>query len=83
MLGFADIYFNVVCFSVLANYHTGVNFLAGADKEDSTFLGAVETVGYGFSGFKCNQRSLFAVLNIAFVWGISVKCCLLYTSRCV
>ena len=73
MLGLTYIYFNVISLCIFTDDHTGVYFFTGSDEECSTLLCAVETIGDGFTCFKGNERTLLTVLNISFVWRISVK----------
>ena len=60
-------------FCTLTDHHTGVYLFSRPDEESTTLLCGEETVSYGFTGFKGNQRSLFAVLDVALVWSIVVK----------
>ena len=55
MLGLAYIDFDIICFGVLSDYHSGVYLLSGADKQGAAFLGAVQPVGDRFSGLKGDQ----------------------------
>ena len=75
MFCFTYIYFDIICLGILADDHTGIDFFAGTDEKCSTFLCTVKAISYRFTGFVCDQGTLFAVLDISFIWSISVECC--------
>ena len=75
MLCLADIQLDILCLSVLSDDHPGVNLLPGTDEESTPFLSTVQTVSHGFACLKCDQGTLFPVLDISLVRCISVKTC--------
>ena len=72
MLGFAHVQLNIFGFSVLTDDHTGVYFGAWSDEQSSSVLGREQAVGNGFTRLIGDQRALFAVLKVTFIWGITV-----------
>ena len=73
MFGLTYIQFNVLRLSALADDHAAVDFFTGTDEEGPSVLGRKETIGYGLSCFKGDQRSLLPVLNVSFIRSIAVK----------
>ena len=72
MLGLADVQLDVVGLAVLSDDHAGVHLFARSDKEGAAFLGGEQTVGDGLAGFKGDQRTLLAVLDISLVGTVAV-----------
>ena len=73
MLRTANVQLNVVGLGILADYHAGVDTFTRSDKERTALLGIEETVSQCFSGFKGDERTVFPVLDLAFIWGIAIK----------
>ena len=55
MLFLAHVEFNVFWFGTLPDDHAGIDFGAGADKQSAAVLGAEQSIGDGFAGFKGNE----------------------------
>ena len=73
MFALADIQLDVLCLTVLSDDHTGVNFFTRSDEQGTTLLSTEQTVSYGLAILECDQRTLFAVLDISFIRCITVK----------
>ena len=73
MLCLADINFYVLCLTSLTNNHTRVNLLTRSNKQYTSFLCIVKTISDTLAILKCNNRTLFTILNIALVLLITIK----------
>ena len=73
MFCFAYVQLNIFSFTILSDNHTAVNFSARSDKQSTTFLSCEQTISNSFASLKCDQRSLFSVLEISLIRCITVK----------
>ena len=76
MLCLADIQLDIFCLTILSDDHSRINLFTCTNKESTTFLGTVKSVSYRLTGLECDQRSLLTVLDISFIWSISLKTCI-------
>ena len=76
MLGLADIQFDVLRLCALADDHTGIYLFARSDEQGAAVLCVEEAISNRFAGFKCDQRSLAAVLQVSLVRAIAVEDCI-------
>ena len=74
MFGLTYIDFDIVCFCIFSDNHTGIYFFAGTDEQHTAFLGTEQSVSYRFACLKCDQRALLTVSDVSLVRSIAVKC---------
>ena len=73
MLPLADIDNEVFCLWRCTDNHAFVNRNTCTDKQRTTFLCIIQTIGDSIAGFKRNQRTGIPSWNFALVWFIAVE----------
>ena len=76
MLCLTYVKLDILSLAVLSDDHPGINLFSGSYKECTTLLGAVQSVSYGFTGLKRDERALLAVLDITLVRSIAFETCI-------